>query len=195
MKSQLFRVKIPFSDDIIFSDTDARRDMIMLFDFIQASAAIHFMKREQVQVQADGIIELTATTEDFRTASEIFQASEDTRLFRLSKDERALLDWLAEHSKVEGITETDILKKWGEETGYNRMRIRRLLYGQDDKADKAGLVNKVPKLYIEKQSIPSDSDHFRRTQCNVIFCPPELKSNLFTHSSFVSLKAIPDGES
>ncbi|MEI6841197.1 MAG: hypothetical protein WCK53_08020 [Methanomicrobiales archaeon] len=183
MKSQLFRVKIPFSDDIIFSDTDARRDMIMLFDFIQASAVIHSIQREQVE--ENGIIDLTATTDDFNTASEIFKASENTRLFRLSKDERALLDWLADHSKLEGITETDIIKKWGAEAGYNRMRIRRLLYGEDDKA---GLVNKVPRLYIEKQSIPSDSDHFRRTQCNVIFCPATLKSNLFTHSTFVSLK-------
>lgn len=54
MKSQLFRVKIPFSDDIIFSDIGVRRDMIMLFDFILASAAIHFKRREQVPT--DGIL-------------------------------------------------------------------------------------------------------------------------------------------
>jgi hypothetical protein len=185
MKSQVFRVKIPFSDSIIFSDMDARRDMIMLFDFIQASAVIHFTRREQVKT--DDITELTATTEDFRTASEIFTASENTRQFRLSKDERALLDWMADHSKLEGMTEREILEGWGNST---RMRIRRLLYGPDGKA---GLVNKVPGLVVEKQSIPCSRDHDRRIQCNVVFCPSRLKSNLLTHSSFAVLKDT-DGE-
>ncbi len=190
LKGQLFRVKVPFADHILFSDTDARRDMITFFDFCQASTVIHFTRREQVST--DGIIELTATPEDFRKASEIFTASENTRQFRLGKDERALLDWLADHSKASGITETDIIKKWGSETGYNRMRIRRLLYGQDEKA---GLVNKVPKIYYEKQTMPSVRDHDTKVQQNVIFCPPELKSNIFSHSSFVILKVTPDGES
>jgi hypothetical protein len=184
MKSHLFRVKIPFSDSIIFSDMQARRDMIMLFDFTQAATVINFMRRDQDE--QDGITELTATADDFKTANEIFTASEDTRQFRLSKDERALLDWLAEHCMLDGLTEREIIEGWGDN---NRMRIRRLLYGHDGKA---GLVNKVPKISVEKQSIPSSRDPDRRVQCNVVFCPSSLSSDLFSHSTFAVLKSPGD---
>ena len=186
MKSHVFRVKIPFSDSIIFSDMDARRDMIMLFDFIQASAVIHFIRREQVD--DNGVIELTATMEDFGIASRIFTASENTRQYRLSKDERALLDWMAERSKAEGMTEREIAEGWGNN---NRMRIRRLLYGNDGKS---GLVNKVPGVMVEKQTIPSPQNHDRKVQCNVYFCPSSLKSNLLSHTTFAVLEEK-DGES
>lgn len=141
VKAHTFRVEIPFTNRITFSAPGEKRDVLMFFDFLQASAILHYLQREH-RTGDDGIVVVDATEADFRNAVEIFQASEQTRAFKIGKDERALLAWIGEHSTPgEGIEETKVIREYGERFKTNRGAIRRLLYGLDGNG---GIVNKVP---------------------------------------------------
>ena len=141
IKCNVYRVRIPFADRLAFKAPGAKRDVLMFFDFLQASAILHYLQREH-RTGADGFIEVDAAPADLANALEIFQASEQTQVYKLGKDERALLTWLGEHADpATGIEETEVIRKYGEAFGRDRGTIRRLLYGRDGNG---GIVNKVP---------------------------------------------------
>lgn|GEM_PF-1164425 len=141
VKAHTFKVRIPFTDRITFAAPGAKRDVLMFFDFLQASAVLHHLKRKR-ETAPDGIITVDADEADFHIAAKIFQASEQTRAFKIGKAERALLQWIGEHSTPgEGIEETKVIREYGEKFKVNRASIRRLLYGRDGNG---GIVNKVP---------------------------------------------------
>lgn len=141
VKSHTFRVRIPFVDRIAFAVPGAKRDILMFFDFLMASAVLHYLQREHA-AGPDGIITVDAAEADFHNAVTIFQASEQTRAYKIGKPERALLQWLGENStRAEGIEESKVIREYGGCNKINRATIRRLLYGRDSNG---GLVNKVP---------------------------------------------------
>ena len=163
VKAHAFRVRIPFIGRIAFAAPGAKRDVLMFFDFLQASAILHYLQREH-RTGTDGIIEVDADEADYHNAVEIFQASEQTRAFKIGKAERALLQWIGEHSTPgEGIEESKVIREYGEKFKANRATIRRLLYGRDGNG---GLVNKVPGVdkVMEARHTPGG-----KSQKNIIY--------------------------
>lgn len=182
VKCHTFRVRVPFADRIVFSTPGAKRDILMFFDFLQGSTVLHYRQREH-ETGDDGIITVDATEADFANAQAIFRASEQTRTFKLSKDERALLAWLGEHSFAdEGIEETRVVREYGPAKKLDRGAIRRLLYGRDGDG---GIVNKVPGV---DKVLETRSTAGGRSQKNVIYVIGSTALTLSEFETFVALR-------
>ena len=186
IKLKEFRVRIPFVYNIEFSDEEARRDIKQFFDFIRAVAITNY--RNRTVGDESGIIVLIATKADYETARMIFQVSDDTRQFRMTKTERYLVNWLAEHAPCGGIKESELVRLHGlGDSKMSRSQIRRTLYGEP--IGTGGICNKVPGVYVEKQKFTErggDEGLTISQDVNVIFCDSSLKTNLDNFSSFVS---------
>jgi predicted DNA-binding ribbon-helix-helix protein len=186
LKSQLFKVEIPFTDRLNFSENDGRRDILIFFDFIKAVSIINHLKRNASKGEDDTIV-ITAEREDAIEANRIFKASEETRKYRLGKDQRSLIEWMIGHSDQDAdtnkrrINEGDIIDQYGSKTGLSRSSIRRLLYGDDGKG---GIVNKVPGIDVRKESVKYNE---RITQHNVISIDADLKSTLWSYTGFATI--------
>jgi len=182
IKEHVFRVKIPFSLRLIFSNVDNMRDIEQFCDFIQSVSILNYPNRNPTF--ENGITIIEASEEDFYTACRIFTTSEDTRQYKLTKLERCLLDWICEQPIIKayhGISESDICKDFGIEQGISRGTIRRLLYGKDGDG---GLCNKVPGVWMQKEQ-SGDTNH--RNTFNAIYANPALKSNLSDYIAFATL--------
>lgn len=188
IKQKVFRVIIPFRSRLIFSDPGAKRDILMLTDFIQASAILNHLKRECSEGE-EGVITVTANDEDFKTAIGIFQTTKGTRKFKISQDERSLLSWLGEQPGIDkiGIEEPEIISKYGKPRGMNRMKIRRLLYG---KYMNAGIVNMVPGVNVEKVTRELDIRE-GKTNVNVITVVGDVGVSLSEFGAFATLRPNP----
>lgn len=187
IKGVTFRVIVPFRDRLNFSDPDAKRDIVMFMDFVQASAVLHYLRRPHA-TGTDGIVEVTATDDDFNIAVKIFKESDAVRKFKISKDERALLQWLAEQPgiKNEGIAEPEICREYGA----GRMTVRHLLYGRTPTAGEAGITNTVPGVYMQKESREGARG---KVNVNVIYVTGDVALSVMDYKSFVILKPS-DGE-
>ena len=187
VKQKVFRVIIPFRSRLVFSDPGAKRDILMLTDFIQASAILNHLKRECSE-EEEGVITVTACDEDFHIAIGMFQTTKGTRKFKISQDERALLSWLGEQPGIDtiGIEENAIITKYGTPRGMSRMKIRRLLYGYNSKA---GIVNMVPGVYKELVSKDTTIGDGRKS-VNVITVMGDVGVSLSEFGAFATL--LPD---
>ena len=182
IKKQTFRVIVPFKDRLVFSDPEAARDIIMFMDFVQASAILHHLRREHT-TGADGIVEVTATDDDFNIAVKIFKESDAVRKFKISKDERALLQWLAERPGIAdmGLTEQEIVSLYGA----GRTTVRNLLYGRPPANGDAGICNSVPGVYSQKETREGGRG---RAMVNVIYVTGDVVPSVMDFKSFVILR-------
>lgn len=189
IKTNTYRVKIPFSLHLTFSNVDNMRDIEQFYDFLQAATVLNYKNRNP-SVE-DGITIIEASEEDFHTACRIFTVAEDTRKYKLTKQERSLLDWLcieAEKELDKGKTESEIIKEFGSKNQMSRSSVRRLLYGKDGNG---GLCSKIPGLYMQKEQINKNQYDSRdgRISANVIYVDRSLKSNLGDYAAFVTLES------
>ena len=191
IKAKTFKVRIPFSKGLKFSNINNMRDIEQFYDFLQAVTILNYPNRSSV-ADATGLITITAVEEDFDIAKTIYKAADDTRQYKITKQERALIDWLCENHKVDGITEGDLISQFGNKRDgkivekVSRGTVRRLLYGKDGGG---GLCNKVPGVYVQKEQIPNKHDRDSKILANVIYCDPALKSSLSDYMDFVTLKS------
>ena len=187
IKRQSFKVRVPFKDRLVFSDAEAKRDIIMFMDFVQASAILHHLRREHT-TGPDGVVDVVATDDDFKTAMAIFKESDAVRKFKISKDERALLQWLAERPGIalEGMTEQEIVSIYGA----GRTTVRNLLYGRPPANGDAGICNSVPGVYSQKETREGGRG---KAMVNVIYVTGDVVPSVMDFKSFVILKpAQPD---
>lgn len=154
VKRHLFRVRMPFFRYVSFEDKSNRRIMRYFVDFIAAVAALRFAQRGRGEPDDDGVIPLTATTADMRTAAGLFKSNEDTRKLGLTKEELALWHLIA--SRGGEIGEDDLIEvcgKDGRRRAGTRTHVRRLLYGRTDRgAEGGGLLGKVPGATVRKET-------------------------------------------
>lgn len=172
VKRRLFRVRMPFFKYVSFEDKSNRRIMRNFVDFIAAVAALRFMQRQQSEPDEAGVITLTATTEDMQTAAALFKSNEDTRKLGLTKEERALWQYIADQGGE--IPEGELIERYsksGQRRTATRTNIRRLLYGRTDRGrEDGGLVGKIPGAHVRKDlvSTTGKSGETIRRQQNVI---------------------------
>ena len=153
VKRHLFRVRMPFFKYVAFEDKTNRRIMRNFVDFIAAVAALRFAQRERSVPDERGVVTLTATVADMRTAASLFKTNEDTRKLGLTKEELVLWHLIA--SRGGEIGEDDLIELCGKEgrsRSGTRTHVRRLIYGRTDRgADGGGLLGKVPGATVRKE--------------------------------------------
>ncbi len=188
IKRNMHRVRVPYANDIRFVSGASRRDMVMFYDFLQASAVLH--NRQRMTTREEGVMLVDANPNDFKIAAGIYQASADTRLFRLTKEERALVDWITSRMKLEGITESTIIEDYGKSRSLSRSKLRRLLYGPNGDG---GLLAKVPGMHVQRTTTRQNEE--KTVTQNVIFCPVDAKSTLDSYGDFVIYSGDTDPDS
>jgi hypothetical protein len=141
IKSARFRVLVPFADRIQFSDEamENRRAINLFYDYLWSAAILHYQTRQHEE--RDGVIQVVATEDDFRTANTLFPQSEYQWNLKLSKREKQVFDLMAKAGS-HGIEESRIVETLKVDKGY----VHRLLHGEP-KRNLAGLVDKAPVTF------------------------------------------------
>jgi hypothetical protein len=105
------------------------------------------------------------------------------RKFKISKDERALLQWLAERPGIAdmGLTEQEIVSLYGA----GRTTVRNLLYGRPPANGDAGICNSVPGVYSQKETREGGRG---RAMVNVIYVTGDVVPSVMDFKSFVILR-------
>lgn len=136
VKSQLFKVIIPFADRIEWRDRENSRNLDIFFDMVRALAVLRFKQRIR-----DGDI-LEATEEDFEDAKRLYRHISVKQTTKLTESERKLATLI--HQRPDGITNVEMSMAMGKSS----TAIRNMLHGKDGNG---GLFAKV--VGIERQNI------------------------------------------
>ena len=170
---------------MVFKTLMNQRTIEQFGAFIQAYTVLNYKIRHPVEV--DGVWELASTEDDYHAALFLFSETDDIRDYKLTKKERALLDWLCEQSDAtsyDGITLKQITSRYrvaGRKTSLSTAR--RLVFGRDGKGGLCG--KEIPGIYSEKGSCGIGEG--KRMDAHYFYVDVGLKSNLDTHSAFCTL--------
>jgi hypothetical protein len=139
-----FAVKIPYIDNIRFTDVRNRRNLPILSDFVKAYCILNCAAR-----QTDENGALIATKQDFANALELFKTVAVQQVTKLNKREQEIAAVIKEHSPCDVTTIMD-------ETGLGSSRVSELLHGDRDSGNK-GLREKIPELkYHSRREAPPE---------------------------------------
>jgi hypothetical protein len=138
-----FGVKIPFIDNIRFTDVRNRRNLPIFLDFVKAYCVLNYKAR-----QTDEAGVLVATKQDFDNALELFKTVAVQQVTKLNARERQIAAVIKENSPCDVPTIMD-------ETGLGRSRVSELLHGDKD-AGNRGMLEKIPELkfYSRFEAMP-----------------------------------------
>ncbi|WP_370575729.1 hypothetical protein [Methanomethylovorans sp.] len=149
IKDKMFKVRIPFAEDIDIVDKSNTRNFPMFLDMVKAYAIMCHMQRD-----ADDDGYLLATKTDFYTAKSLFESQTESVITKLNEKERRIIQAVGQAGK-DG---ADINMIAGY-TGYSYDVVRNALKGRPGKA--GGLLEKVKKLRLmeetESESLNEDS--------------------------------------
>lgn len=139
-----FGVKIPFIDNIAFTDVRNRRNLPIFLDFVRAYCVLNYLAR-----QTDGDAVLIATKQDFDNAIELFKTVAVQQVTKLNARERQIAAVIKENSPCDVPTIMD-------ETGLSRSRVSELVHGDRD-AGNSGMLEKIPELkYHSRRESPPE---------------------------------------
>lgn len=128
-----FGIKIPFIENIRFTDVRNRRNLPIFLDFVRAYCVLNYNDR-----QTDENGALIATKQDFDNALELFKTVAVQQVTKLNAREREIAAVIKENSPCDVPTIMD-------ETGLSRSRVSELLHGDRD-AGNQGMLEKIPEL-------------------------------------------------
>jgi DNA primase catalytic core, N-terminal domain./CHC2 zinc finger. len=147
IKSQTFKVKIPFAKRIEIEDKSNSRVSAMLLDMIKGYTIFFHMQRE---TDEDGY--LLATEEDFDKAKKLFESQTEGIVSKLNVKERDILRYIKNHPKC-------IIQDIAEKTGYSYATVRNILKGRPkSKSAGEGLLEKVKGLSISEEIHTTEED-------------------------------------
>ena len=147
IKSQMFKVKIPFAKRIEIEDKSNSRVFPMFLDMIKGYTVFFHMQRE---TDEDGY--LLATEEDFNKAKALFESQTEGIVSKLNDKEREILKFIKGHR---GCMIQDIAEK----TGNSYATVRNILKGRPkSKSAGEGLLEKVKGLSISDETHTTDED-------------------------------------
>jgi hypothetical protein len=138
-----FAVKIPFIDNIAFTDVRNRRNFSIFLDFVKAYCVLNYRAR---QTDEDGA--LIATKQDFDNALELFKTVAVQQVTKLNDREREVAAVIKENSPCDVPTIMD-------KTGLSRSRVSELVHGDKDSGNR-GMLEKIPELkfYSRREAKP-----------------------------------------
>lgn len=147
IKSQVFKVKIPFAKRIELEDKSNSRVFPMFLDMIKGYTIFFHMQRE-----TDDEGYLLATEEDFNKATALFESQTEGIVSKLNDKERAILRHIKGHPRC---TVQDI----AEGTGYSYATVRNIIKGRPkSKSAGEGLLEKVKGLSISEEMHTTEED-------------------------------------
>lgn len=147
LKSNRFRVKVPFWDRIEWNDLSSRRNPAIFLDILRSMTIWRFMQRETI----DGF--LVASEEDFTYARDLYIGRADTLIDKLTKAERRLVQTLVDEN---GEVYKDMAATL---MGVTSQRISQLIHGENGKT---GLLQKLPGFEVEDVMIRDDVKSVRK---------------------------------
>jgi len=147
IKSQVFKVKIPFAKRIEIEDKSNSRVFPMFLDMIKGYAIFSHMQRE---TDEDGY--LLATEEDFNKAKDLFESQTEGIVSKLNDKERDILRYIKNHPRC-------IIQDIAEKTGDSYAIVRNILKGRPkSKSAGEGLLEKVKGLSISDETHTTEED-------------------------------------
>jgi hypothetical protein len=139
-----FAVKIPFQNNIKFTDVRNRRNLPIFLDFVRAYCILNYKAR---QIDENGA--LIAMKQDFDNALQLFKTVAVQQVTKLNDREREIAAVIKENSPCDVPTIMD-------ETGLSRSRVSELLHGDRDSGNR-GMLEKIPELkYHSRRESPPE---------------------------------------
>lgn len=139
VKGKLFKVYIPYSEEIVWKGESDRRNLPRFLDLIRGYAALRFMQRCAL---GDG--EIVASIKDFEDAKELWEEGKAGLKTKLTDAELRLVRWMV---GKDPLSVNDIVSDYKKLNGesYVPEAIRKLLKG---KKDGKGLTDRVPGMLV-----------------------------------------------
>jgi hypothetical protein len=133
------KIKIPFADNVKFSDVRNRRNLPIFFDFVEAYCILNYRARKTGQ---DG--SLVAEKEDFECARELFETIAIQQVTKLNEKERLAARVIAQNTPCN----IDII---ADETGLSTSYVYELIHG-NKRSGNRGLLEKIPELRFDSRN-------------------------------------------
>ena len=147
IKSQTFKVKIPYAKRIELEDKSNSRVFPMFLDMIKGYTIFFHMQRE---TDEDGY--LIATEDDFNRAKALFESQTEGIVSKLNDKEREILRYIKNHPRC-------IIQDIAEKTGYSYATVRNILKGRPkSKSAGEGLLEKVKGLSISDETHTTEEE-------------------------------------
>lgn len=147
IKSQEFKVKIPFASSMDWHIHGDRRNATRFVALIMGFAVLRYLQR--AEMISDGAI--LAEMQDYLDAKALYEEGKTSQISKLTNAELKLVKWMVEQGKALSINEIvdGYLKSDGKK--YTYPGIRKLLVGEE-KRNKKGLADKVPMKIIKTEN-------------------------------------------
>lgn len=133
VKDCFFRVVIPFSDDIVWTDKKNRRNLSIFLDLVRSFAIYRFMQRDLIDEDV-----IVATLEDFEDARVLYCNRGETQTTKLTALENRIIRFIAQTGDVDSAMLQTAMN-------ITRARVSQVMRGQRN--DK-GLLSKYPGLRV-----------------------------------------------
>ena len=154
IKQQLYTVVVPYADDIDWIDKGNRRNFLIFGDILRAFAVLRHRQRYRTEDN-----ELIANIDDYNDAKDLYIGRAKNQGMKLTDAELKFCNLL------NGTGEMDY-NHLQTAMGVSQGRISQIINGKG-KGD-SGLVNKVPGLIVEKQSVKmDDSTTVQKNVCSL----------------------------
>jgi hypothetical protein len=142
IKRQLFKVIIPFGEDIRWNIKGDRRNPSRFVSLVMGFAVFRYMQRVET---GDGAI--LADIKDYEDAKALYEVGKANQASKLTNAELSLIEWMGKQGKELSIN--DIVAGYKKKNGdqYTYSAIRKLLNGENYK-NKKGLIDKLPGIKI-----------------------------------------------
>jgi DNA primase catalytic core len=140
IKSETFKVRVPFIDDVDVMDKSNSRNFPMFLDMLKGYTIFNHMQRDKDE---DGY--LLATKDDFYAAKSLFESQTESVLTKLNEKERRIIQAIGQSGK-EGAEINQIAKS----IGLSYHVVRNALKGRNRK--QGGLLEKVKNLKLVEGS-------------------------------------------
>ena len=144
IKQQLYTVVVPYADDIDWIDTSNRRNFLIFADILRAFTVLRHRQRYKTENN-----ELISNIDDFNDAKDLYIGRAKNQGAKLTDIELRFCNLL----NGTGALDYDQLQR---SMGVSKGRISQIINGKG-KGD-SGLINKVPGLIVEKQSVKTDDE-------------------------------------
>ena len=175
LSEKLYNIVCPFSLDIVWHNTENRRNLLMFHDIIKSVTLYHIHQREQYNGS------YLSTVEDFERAKSIYKSLAENNATNLTSDELKIMRYLS-GPNVRRADIYEISKAIGKAHTTTRYK----MHGRDGSG---GLLAKVPGLRIIDRTEMNDDTSDRKTYYSY-----DGSYGLSSYSDIVSLSEFDEQE-
>lgn len=148
IKQLFIRVVIPFHNRIEWRGGQNRRNLPIFLDMVKVYALFNYQQREHSR-SSDGVCEILATEEDFKSATDLYIPRAATQNNKLTCNEQKIIDFLALYMSPADTNQIANATKLTYKTTH------RLLTGRKDRGS-GGLLDKVKELRVNDVTKETD---------------------------------------